>query len=90
MTHTSRWTALVAGAAALAAVVGTTGFAAAQVNCDTMVGPPRSDCHMAVAPINRPKSETAATVPRHRTDAANLHRVRQRPKTIPARTTDRD
>ena len=83
MTRAGRWAALVAGAVALAGVVGAPGSAAAQPDCDTMVGPARSDCHIGAARIHRQKSEIAATVARQQTDAARLHRVtRKRPKTI--------
>jgi hypothetical protein len=85
MTRGSRRTALAAGAAVLAGVVGAAGFASAQVNCDTMLGPARSDCHIGVMRNNRQKSETAASVARQRSDAASLYRVtRKRPKTISA------
>jgi hypothetical protein len=85
MTRGSRRTALVAGASVLAGVVGAAGFASAQVDCDTMVGPARSDCHIGVARINRQKSEIAASVARQRTDAASLYRVTsKRPKRISA------
>jgi hypothetical protein len=91
MTQARRRTALAAGAAVLAAVVGASGFASAQVDCDTMVGPARSDCYIGVARIQRQKSEIAASVARQRTDAANLYRVtRKRPKTIPTPKQDGD
>jgi hypothetical protein len=86
MTRASRSTALVAGAIVLAGVAGATRFASAQVNCDTMVGPARSDCYIGAARINREKSAIAAGVARQQTDDANLHRVtRKRPKMISAR-----
>jgi len=86
MTRASRSTALVAGAIALAGVVGATRFASAQVNCDTMVGPARSDCYIGAARINREKSAIAAGVAQQQADSANLYRVtRNRPKTISAR-----
>ena len=85
MTPASRRAALVAGAVALAGVVGATGFAAAQPNCDTMVGPARSDCHIGAARINGQKSAIAASTARQRSDAARLYRVtRKHPKTISA------
>jgi hypothetical protein len=85
MMRPSRSNALVAGAIALAGVAGATRFASAQVNCDTMVGPARSDCYIGTARINREKSAIAAGVARQRIDGANLYRVtRSRPKTISA------
>jgi len=85
MTPARRCTVQLAGALALAGVVGAPGFAPAQVNCDTMVGPARSDCYIGTARIQRQKSEIAATVARQRTDAANFYRVtRTRPKTMSA------
>jgi hypothetical protein len=80
--HVGRRTALVAGAIVLAAAVGGIRFAAAQVDCDTMVGPARSDCHIGLSRINRQKSEIAATSARQQADTARLYRVtRKHPKT---------
>jgi len=85
MTPTRRRTVQLAGALVLAGVVGVPRYASAQVNCDTMVGPARSDCSMGAARVQGQKSEIAATVARQRTDAANLYRVtRKRPKTMSA------
>ena len=86
MTRASRRTALVAGAVALAGVVDATGFASAQVDCDTMVGPARTDCRIGIARINRQKSAIAAGIARKQTGAANLYRMTDRRlKAIPAR-----
>ena len=91
MMRADRPSARLAGVAVLAIVVGASGAATAQVNCDTMTGPARSDCYIGVARINGQKSEIAAGVARQRTDAAILHRItRKRPNTIPARKVHRD
>ncbi len=80
-------TALLGGAALLAVAAGATGVATAQVDCDTMVGPARSDCFIGVARLNRQKFEVAAGVARQRTDAAVLRQVtRTRPKTTRLKT----
>jgi hypothetical protein len=84
MTHARRRTLLAAGAVTLAGF-GATGFAAAQVNCDTMVGPARPDCYIGLARINRQRAGIAAGVARQQTDAANLYKLtRKRPKMMPA------
>jgi hypothetical protein len=91
MTPATRWTALVAGAVVLAGVVGATGSAAAQPDCDTMVGPARTDCYIGLARIHRQKSAIAASVARQQTDAARLYRVtRKRPRAMSAPKPDGD
>ena len=82
-------TAFLDGAVALA-LIGSTGFAMAQVDCDTMVGPARPDCYVGLARLHRQKSEITASVARQRTDAAILRNVtNKRPKPMSARKADR-
>ena len=91
MTRARPRTLLAAGAVTLAGFVGATGFAAAQVNCDTMVGPAQPDCYIGLARVNRQRAGIAAGVARQQTDAANLYKVtRKRPKMLPAPKTDGD
>ena len=61
-------------AAMLATVVGSSGLAQAQVNCDALPpGPARTDCFIGLARIYRQQSEIAAGVARQQSDAA-IHR----------------
>ena len=67
---------MLGGAALSAAVVGYSGSATAQTNCEAVPpGPARTDCYIGLSRINRQKSDIAAGVARQRIDRAIYRNV---------------